>query len=166
MNGREIAVRDPLAEYKVRLLPPLKNPKLGDAADALTNGHTQLAETLVDNYLRKKPEDPDALNIKAEIARRAKRFEEAEALLERCVKRAPDKVGFRYNYSVVLRHRHKYEQALAQIEELLREYPGNPLFCDQKATILTRAGQHAEAVVCRRALIEQFPLWPEGWLYY
>jgi len=166
MSARETAVRDPLAEFKEGLLPPPKNRVLGDAADALTNGHTELAQSLVENYLRKKPGDSDALNIKADIARRARRFEEAEALLEQCVKQAPEKVGFRYNYAVVLRHRHKYEQALAQIGELLREYPGNPLFCDQKANILTRAGQHAEAVVFRRKLIEQFPLWPEGWLFY
>lgn len=159
-------MRDPLAGYKEELLPPLKTRMLADAVNALTSGHTEVAESLAKSYLRKKPGDPDALNIVAEIARRAKRFEEAEALLEQCVKQAPEKVGFRYNYSVVLRHRHKYEQALAQIEGLLQEYPGNPLFRDQKATILTRAGKHAEAVACRRELIEQFPQWAEGWLYY
>lgn len=166
MKGSDVTVRDPLAEFKGKLLPPLRNRMLADATNALANKQTDIAESLVGKHLRIKPNDPDALNLMADIARRAKRFEKAESLLEQCVELAPQTAGFRYNYSVVLRHRHKYEHALAQIDELLQEQPGNPLFVDQKAAILTRAGKHAEAVLCRRELIERFPLWPEGWLYY
>jgi tetratricopeptide (TPR) repeat protein len=162
----ENGTQDPVAEARRNLFLPLRNRTLARAADALAENHPDIAESLLRMFLEKKPTDADALNLMAEIARRAKRFEDAETLLVQCVERSPRNQGFRYNYSVVLRHMHKYERALAQIDELLHLVPGNPLFRDQKGTILSRWGKHAEALVCRRELIEEFPFWPEGWLHY
>jgi tetratricopeptide (TPR) repeat protein len=156
--------RDPLALAKQRLFPSLRNRMLSDAAGALAENNTEIAESLVRTYLEKRPDDPDALNILAEIARRAKAFEDAEKLLERCVARSPGSAGFRFNYTVVLRHLHKYEQALVQTDELLRREPQNPLFRDQKALVLTRLGRHAEALTYRRGLAEEFPQLPNVWL--
>jgi len=164
-TSKQVA-RNPVAEARQNLFQPLRNRTLARAADALAENHPDIAESLLRMFLEKKPTDADALNLMAEIARRAKRFEDAESLLIQCVERSPRNQGFRYNYSVVLRHLHKYKQALAQIDELLRENPGNPLFRDQKATILTSAGEHAEALACRHELVEEFPLWPEGWLHH
>jgi tetratricopeptide (TPR) repeat protein len=160
----EDGTRDPLAVPRKTLFAPLRKRVLAEAAGALAEDQVAAAEALVAGILEKKPGDPDALNLMAEIARRAKRFDEAEKLLVRCVEKSPGCLGFRYNYAVVLRHLHKYEAALSQIDELLRKDPANPLFRDQKALILTGLGRHHEALAYRRVLNEQFPQWPEGWL--
>jgi tetratricopeptide (TPR) repeat protein len=148
---------DPFAEARNKLFPPLRNRTLSEAAGALAEKHVELAESLLAKYLEKKPEDPDALNLRAEIARRTKRFEIAEKLLVQCVEKAPKRAGFRYNYAVALRHLHKYDKALEQIDALLRKEPENAVFRDQKATILSHLGRHAEALVYRRGLSEEFP---------
>jgi tetratricopeptide (TPR) repeat protein len=157
------ASRDPLVDLKQKLFPPLRNRMLADAAGALAESNTEIAESLVRTYLEKRPDDPDALNLLAEIARRAKSFEDAEKFLEKCVARSPGSAGFRFNHAVVLRHLHKYEEALVQIDELLRKEPQNPLFRDQKALILTRLGRHAEALTHRRGLAQEFTLSPGAW---
>jgi predicted Zn-dependent protease len=154
---------DPLLAAKQKLFPPLRNRMLADAAGALAENNTEIAESLVRRYLEKKPGDLDALNLLAEIARRARSFDDAEKFLEQCVKRSPGSAGFRFNYAVVLRHLHRYEEALVQIDALLRNHPQNPLFRDQKALILTRLGRHADALVLRRGLVEEFPQLPSAW---
>src|SRR5205085_3183669 len=74
--------------------------------------------------------------------------------------------GFRYNCAVVLRHLHKYQLALVQIDESLAREPQNPLFRDQKATILSQMGRFAEALACRRRLVEEFPGSAKVWLQF
>jgi tetratricopeptide (TPR) repeat protein len=157
---------DSFADAKKRLFAPLRNRVLAGAADALSENRVVTAETLVATYLEKKPRDPDALNLMADIARRSKRFEDAERLLSQCLKISPDCAGYRYNYAVILRRLHKDAESLIQIESLLRSEPHNPLFRDQKATILTALGRHDDALALRRALSEQYPASAEVWLQY
>ncbi len=129
-----------------------------------TRNGWRVPKTLIAGFLQTRPRDPDALNLLAEVARRAARFDEAERLLAHCVEKSPGNNGFRYNYAIVLRHLHRYAEALSQIDELLRRHPENPLFRDQKAVTLARSGRCAEALAHRRSLNQEFPLWPEGWL--
>ena len=157
---------DPFAGAKEKLLPPLRNRLLAEAAEALVANNVTAAETLVERHLAKKPNDPEALNLRADIARRLHRFEDAEQLLSRCLDISPQCVGYRYNYSIVLRRLHRYEEALLQIDKLLESDPGNPLFRDQKASILRWLGRHDEALVYNRELTEQYPTSPEAWLHY
>ncbi|HEX4080635.1 MAG TPA: sulfotransferase [Rhizomicrobium sp.] len=151
------SARDCFAVARERLFPPLQNRALAQAADALAEGQTALAESLVSRFLEKKPRDAHALNLMADIARRANRFENAEQLLSRCVALSPETQGFRYNYAVVLRRLHKYEEANAQLDRLLGRDPANALFRGQKAELLSAMGRHSEVLVYRRALAEEFP---------
>lgn len=157
---------DPFAEARAAIFPQLRNRTLAEAAGALAENHVETANSLLSKYLERKPEDPDALNLMAELARRAKRFDDAEQMLVRCVALVPKSIGFRYNYAVVLRYLHRYEPALAQIDELVGEEPQNPLFRDQKATILSHMGRFAEALACRRQLVEEFPGSAKTWLQF
>ena len=155
-SGGERA-RDCLAAFRERLFPPLQNRTLSQAADALAEDQSALAESLVSKFLERKPRDAHALNLMADIARRANRFEQAEQLLSRCVALSPEAPGFRYNYAVVLRRLHKYEEANAQLDRLLGGDPANALFRDQKSELLSAMGRHSEVLVYRRALAEEFP---------
>jgi predicted Zn-dependent protease len=158
--------RDSFREAREKLFPPLGNKLLAQASDALAQGQIDAAESLVSGFLEKKPRDPAALNLMADIARRAQRFEEAENLLSRCVELAPDSAGYRFNFAVILRRREKYDDALAQLDVLLARDPQNPLFCDQKATVLALLGRQAEALPYRKALAEEYPHLADVWLAY
>jgi tetratricopeptide (TPR) repeat protein len=147
----------PFAHARERLFPPLQNRILAQAAAALADSQVALAQSLIEGFLAKKPRDASALNLKAEIARRAGRFEAAEQLLRTCVELSPDTEGYRYNYAVVLRHLHRHDEGLEQLDKLLAGNPRNVLYRDQKATLLTEMGRHSEALVCRRELSEEFP---------
>ncbi len=158
--------RDPFAEAKARLFPPVKNRAVAEAVEALESNHLAITEALLARYLKKKPRDPEALNLMADIARRAKRYEEAENLLAQCVAIAPDQPGYRYNFAIVLRLLHKEDEALVQLGKLLAANPGNLLFRDQEATVLTGLGRFAEALVRRRELVEDYPESADMWLRY
>ena len=164
--GAAPAATDPFAGAKEKLLPPLRNRLLAEAAEALVVNNVTAAESLVERHLAKKPNDPEALNLRADIARRLHRFEEAERLLARCLDISPQCAGYRYNYSIVLRRLHRYEEALLQIDKLLESDPRNPLFRDQKASILSWLGRPEEALLYTRELAEQYPASPEAWLRY
>jgi tetratricopeptide (TPR) repeat protein len=158
-------VTDPLDEAKQKLFPPLRNRILAEAADALGKNRAHLAEPLVSKFLKKHPNDPSALNLMADIARRADRFAEAEQLLSRCVEQSAC-AGYRFNYAVVLRRLDKFDEALAQLDELLIKEPRNPLYREQKAEMLNLMRRHDEAFVIHRELSEEFPNSPDVWLNY
>ncbi|HEX4160360.1 MAG TPA: sulfotransferase [Rhizomicrobium sp.] len=157
---------DPFEEAKAKLFPPVKNRTVAEAVDALESNQLAITEALLARYLKKKPRDSEALNLMADIARRAKRYEEAENLLGRCVAIAPDQPGYRYNYAIVLRLLHKEDQAIIQLEKLLAADSKNPLFRDQHATVLTGLGRFAEALVRRRELTADYPESADMWLRY
>jgi tetratricopeptide (TPR) repeat protein len=102
----------------------------------------------------------------ADIARRARRFDDAEQLLARSVAAAPDWAGYRYNYAVLLRRQERLDDALAQLEILLAGDAQNPLFREQRAIVLQQMGRHDESLAGRRLLTEDYPQWPEAWLQY
>src|SRR5262249_3067049 len=143
-----------------------RNRTLAEAASALAAKHPEIAEPLIARHLKKHPRDHEALNLMAEIARRAGRIVEAESLLARCLELSPDSAGYRYNYALVLRRQSKFEQALVQLDLLLTRESHNPLFRDQKASVLRILGRYAEALSYRKGLSEEFPNVPNVWLQY
>jgi tetratricopeptide (TPR) repeat protein len=155
----------PLVEAGRKLFPPLHNPILAQAAGALAQNRTEVAEQVLSGFLREHPGDPAALNLMADLARRAERLEEAEQFLSRCIALS-DGTGYRFNYAVILRRLGKFEQALAELDKLLAREPRNPLFREQKAKILHDLDRHAEALVCREELAKEFPAAPEISLLY
>jgi tetratricopeptide (TPR) repeat protein len=158
-------VIDPLGEAKRKLFPPLRNRNLAQAADSLAANRADLAGPIVSGFLKKHPNDPSALNLMADIARRAERFEEAEQLLSRCVELS-DCAGYTFNYAVVLRRLDKFDEALAHLDKLLTKEPRNPLFREQKAEVLHLKRRHDEALAHHRELSEEYPASPEVWLNY
>ena len=157
---------DPFKAARKNLYPPLRNRKLGEAADALASGRIDLAESLITQVLKKTPRDPSALNLMADIARRAQRFEEAERLLSKCVAQDPRCAGYRFNYAVILRRLDRLNDALVQLDKLLRNDPQNPLFREQKADVLAKQGNYAAALEERRALAEEYPYFSDIWIDY
>ena len=158
--------RDRFEEAREKLFPPVKNRAVGEVVDALQDNQLMVAEALLQRHLKKKPNDAEALNLMADIARRTKRFEDAEKLLAQCVAIAPERAGYRFNYAIILRLLHKDEGALGELEKLLDADPENPLFRDQKAMVLTSLGRNSEVLALRRNLIAEFPESSDMWLRY
>jgi Flp pilus assembly protein TadD len=125
-----------------------------------------MAEPLLQRILDKRPNDPGALNLMADIARRAHRFEEAEGFLARAIAQAPEGAGYRFNYAVLLRRLERFTEALAQLDALLLQEPQNALFQEQKAAVLQLMGRHDEVLTCRQQLITDFPQWQAAWVQY
>jgi len=160
-----MAASDPLVEAQRNLFPPLRSRALGEAAEALAAGRIDAAESLIAQHLRQQPNDPAALNLMADIARRHDRFEDAIELSQRCLKLSSD-AGYRFNYAVLLRRMNRFEEADAQLDILLAQEPQNPFIRDQKAKLLHAQEKHEEAIAVRRELIEAHPQSAEAWLNY
>src|SRR5579864_5274165 len=133
------------------------DPRVQQAKNALAANDTVLAARLLSKVLAKNSRDAAALNVKAELAKRASRPEEAKKLLAKCIEIAPDCALYRYNYAVVLSRPGTGEQALAQLDELIRRDPGNLLFRAKKADLLQKEDKYTEAAECYRHLAEDFP---------
>src|ERR1700719_2258508 len=111
-----IAESSPLAKVRRALydLRPIRDPKLIEAAEALEKGQAGEAKRIAAKFLAKHPRNPDALNIMAELAKRARNANEEELYLTQCVRWAPDHQAYRYNYVLVLMERNKLKGALAE----------------------------------------------------
>ncbi|HSC18199.1 MAG TPA: sulfotransferase [Rhizomicrobium sp.] len=162
---KSMAASDPLVEAQRNLFPPLRSRVLGEAAEALAAGRIDAAESLIAQHLRRQTNDPAALNLMADIARRRDRFEDAIELSLRCLKHSSDP-GYRFNYAVLLRRMNRLEEADAQLDILLAQEPQNPFIRDQKAKLLHAQGKHEEAIAVRRKLVEAHSESAEAWLNY
>src|SRR5947209_12922588 len=165
-GDRENRERDPFSAARHKLFPPLRNRVLARASEALAQNHLDVAESLVADLLKKKPENPDALGLMAKIAQRKGQYDDAEQLLSRCLDIAPGNAGYQFNYAVILRRQDKFEASLAQLNLLLDDDPRNPLFCDLKAAVLRMLRRHTEALQYRSQMSEDYPNSPEVWLQY
>ena len=157
---------NPFDAARNRLFPDRRNRKLEEAAAALSENRADIAQPIVRRHLEKRPDDPAALSLMADIARRADQFEEAERLLLRCIENDPDCPGYRFNYAVILLSLAKYEEALAALDVLLKNDARNPLFRDWKAKALSHLERFAEALTYRRELTEEHPQIATVWIAY
>jgi tetratricopeptide (TPR) repeat protein len=157
---------DPIEAARERLFPQVRNRALADAAAALANDRADVAAPVLIRFLERRPDDPDALNLMADVARRARRFADAEQMMARCVTAAPTHAGYRFNYAVLLRRLERFDDALAQLETVRLQEPGNPLFREQMAALLRQMGRHDEALELRRGLTQDYPQAPALWMQF
>jgi tetratricopeptide (TPR) repeat protein len=145
-------------------LPP--DPRLREAAEALTEGRIEAAERILRSHLDQQPNDVNALKLLAEVAIQCGIREDAELLLANCLQIAPDFRAARYRYAQVLFELNKGRKAVAEIDHLLRDNPGNPECLNLKAVALALAGDFEEAIACHEGLLRDHPERPGFWLNY
>ena len=165
-DSPEAGTTNPFDAARDKLFPDRRNRKLEDAADAISENRVDIAQSILQRYLEKHPDDPPALNLMADIARRADQFEEAERLLLICIENDPDCPGYRFNYAVIIITLEKYEEALAVLDVLLKSDARNPLFRDWKAKVLSHMERFSEALTYRRELAEEYPEIATVWVAY
>jgi len=152
--GTRLAAQRPLEDPRLQKIAALLRPEQPPA----------LAQVALDSYLRERPRDPDALNLKARACLRQGRTDEAIAALELCLEAAPDFAIARYNLAHLLLKQHRLEEALAQVEQLLSRDPQNPLYREMKAALLETGLDLPGAVEIHRALAREHPQRAESWL--
>jgi tetratricopeptide (TPR) repeat protein len=149
------------AREDLAVLWPVRDERLLYAARALDDGRIDEAERAVARVLSRHPANADALNLKAQIAHRGGRNEEAERLLARCLEIATHHQAYRHNYAVLLSYLGKVDAALAETKTLLEKDPGNPLFRNLCAELLCKKRRYADAAVYCRELTRDYPESPE-----
>jgi tetratricopeptide (TPR) repeat protein len=139
---------------------------LSGPARAMCEGRIAEAEQLLRQHLAQAPDDPAALRMLADVAARALQWDDAAALLERCLTLAPGFTAARHSYALVLLEQHRASAALAETELLLATDPGNPAFLNLQANALGRIGDHRRATATFARVLEDYPSNPRIWMAY
>ena len=93
--------------------------------DLYYEGELAAAAHLIVQFLVSNPEHIEGLHLQALIAVRLDALEEAQAILEHALARAPDHRPMRQEYAAALLEQHDFAAALPQIAALLRVEPAN-----------------------------------------
>jgi tetratricopeptide (TPR) repeat protein len=144
----------------------VSDPRLLEAADALVENRLAVAEHILRDHLKRHPTDIAAIRMFAEVGGRLGRYDDAEALLERCLELAPGFTAARRDYASVLHRQNKTEQALAEIEVLLAQAPAHPGYRSLRAAALTRIGEYAQAIDIYDHLLKRHPDQPKAQMSY
>ncbi|HEX5378219.1 MAG TPA: sulfotransferase [Phenylobacterium sp.] len=142
------------------------DPVLLEAGAAMVEGKLAVAEHLLRDLLKLRPDEVAALRMLAEIATRLGRYEDAEALLARCLELAPGFTPARHNLAVVLYRQTRAAEALAEIEALLAGDPANPGYRNLQAAALGQLGEYGRAIEVYETLLRDYPVQPKGWMSY
>jgi predicted Zn-dependent protease len=135
-------------------------------ATALCEGRLADAEQLLRAHLAQSPDDPAALRMLADLAMRARHWDAAAALLERCLAGAPGFAAARHSYALVLHELNRTDAALDEVERLLAAEPGHPAYLNLLANALGRSGDHVRAIETFAAVLADYPSNPRIWMAY
>jgi tetratricopeptide (TPR) repeat protein len=140
------------------------DPMLLEAGASLAEGKLAVAEHLLRDILKARPDEIAAIRMLAEVATRLGRYEDAEALLVRCLELAPGFTPARHNLAVVLYRQTKAAAALEEIEALLADDPANPGYRNLQAAALGQLGEYGRTIAVYEALLKDYPNQPKGWM--
>jgi tetratricopeptide (TPR) repeat protein len=144
----------------------VRDPRLLEAATALTENRLAVAEHQLREFLKAHPTDVAAIRMLAETGARLGRYEDAENLLARAVELAPSFHAARHNYATILHRQFKAEEALTQVDHLIKSDPANPGYRALRAAILVRIGEFEQAIAIYEALLKGNPKLPKIWMSY
>jgi predicted Zn-dependent protease len=136
-------------------------PEVVTARSMLLDGNLLEAEELIRGYLKRAPDDIEAMRVLAQIAHRSDFSKDASLLLEAVLAKAPDYRAARHDYVLALISQHRHREARDQVEILIAAEPGNPVHQMTLAGILVGQGSTEDAIALYRELIRQRPDDPE-----
>ncbi|MCR8922084.1 sulfotransferase [Dasania sp. GY-MA-18] len=115
------------------------------------------AEQICRAFLKKNKTHVEGMRLLADLGMRQYVYDDAEFLLEHCVKFEPNNWLARHDYVTILHKRQKFEQALEQAEYLCKEYPGNIAFETSLASQHVSLGRHEQALEIYAEVIKRNP---------
>lgn len=143
-----------------------RDPRLAQAGHALVKNDLPQADALLLTHLQAHPTDVAALRMRAEVAGRLRRYQDAQQLLERCLQLAPSFDAARHNYAMVLNRQGKADLALAQVEQLLLKEPRHPGYRNLHAAVLASRGDYLESIRVYESVLKEYPQQPKVWTSY
>jgi tetratricopeptide (TPR) repeat protein len=152
--------------YARQIRASVSQPDLIAPADALCEGRFAEAHALLSSLLSRRPNDPEALRMFADLAARSGRHQDAEALLARSLRTAPHQLAARSAYAIALHQQGKPVDTLAQADLLVKAEPGNPLYRQLRGAALMRVGDFQEAAQAYRAVLDARLDLPLTWMAY
>ena len=150
--------------YAGQIAASVHEPELQQAAAALADNHLAVAERLLKPFLKRHPDTVAALRMLAEVAGRLGRYDDAEALLARCLELAPGFAPARHNHALVLYRQNRPAEAIAEADRLLAGEPGHPAYRSLKAAALAQIGEYDAAIEGYQGVLAEHPLQPKGWM--
>jgi tetratricopeptide (TPR) repeat protein len=115
------------------------------------------AEQILRDYLREDGDNVGALCLLARIRKDSDALDEAEALLEAVLERAPDYHAARLDYAVVLLQQQKHAQARRQAEQLLGHDPDDRDYLKQYGAACIGLGDHEPVIDLYEKLLTAQP---------
>jgi tetratricopeptide (TPR) repeat protein len=136
-------------------------PEVVTARSMLADGNLREAEELIRGYLRRSPEDFEAMRVLAQIAHQNEFSKDAVILLEAVLAARPDYHPARHDYVLALAALHRHKEAREQIEILIAAAPDNLAHRTTLAGLLVAQGSTEEAIALYRELLRKRPDDPE-----
>jgi predicted Zn-dependent protease len=141
-----------------------RDPRLTEAARALVANDLPRADARLQGHLQAHPTDVAALRMRAEVAGRLRRYQDAQQLLERCLELAPGFDAARHNYAMVLNRQGKGGRARARGGERRGEEARHPAYRNLHAAVLAQLGDYLGSIRIYQQLLQEFPQQPKVWL--
>jgi tetratricopeptide (TPR) repeat protein len=132
-------------------------PEIVAAGALFSDGELTAAERMLRASNVRVGNHVEAMRLLARIEHQREILDDAEALLEAVVKRAPDYHAARFDYARVLIDRQKYLRAREEIDTLLTLDSGNPDYRLLYATATVGLGEHQRAIALYRELLAAAP---------
>jgi tetratricopeptide (TPR) repeat protein len=164
MVAGDIAAADTAYAHQIRA--STHEPQLLQAAAALTDGKLAIAEGLLRDYLRAKPQDAPALRMLSVVAMRLGRMGDAELILQDCLDVAPSFIAARRSYASLLYRANKSMAALEQLDVILQHDPKDPNARNMRAATLAQIGDFEGSIAHYQSVLKDFPNQPKAWQSY
>jgi len=152
--------------YAQHIKHSTRDPRLMEAALALSENRIAVAESRLREHLKQYPTDVAAIRMFAEVAARLGRYGDARNLLERCLELAPGFAAARHNYAIVLQRQNDSLGALEQVNRLLASQPKHPAYRNLRAAALSRIGDYDQAIKAYAELLAEYPNNAKVWMSY
>lgn len=140
------------------------DPDIARAASAMMANDLRTAEAALNALLKRRPDDPVALRMVAEILIRQNQPRKAEAILRRAIDLAPSFFFPRYTRAVALDMLSRAGEALAELNQIEGPEAEYDPIMGLKALALSRVGENEQAIELCRQLLERQPTNPEIWI--
>ena len=142
------------------------NPALKPAAEAQCAGDLDRADALLRAHLKHHIDDVEAVRMLAEVAIKAMRFEDAEALLARCLELQPGDETSRFNLAETFVRQQKAQQAIPLLKGLLQNDEINPAYRNLLAAACCLIGADDDALKLYEGLLADYPKQTSIWMNY
>jgi tetratricopeptide (TPR) repeat protein len=153
-QGNVTAMQDMNTQIKYLSALPME---LLSVSSMLHENKLYKAEQLCRSFLQKTPHHVEAMQLLAKIGMKMQVLDDAEFLLESCVKFEPENKTARFNYADVLYKRQKFKESLKQAQKLHNDEPDNIAINMILANCHVGSGDIEAALVIYNKVLEQAP---------